>query len=96
MAERTHKFYAPVAFGSRRFTIGHVFLTLYAEEFLAILFDFNESGIIFWGVEKPTIVITDKQAIIQFFSGKAYNSKTLELLRPNSSVYIYFSSRPGN
>ena len=49
------KSYAPVAFGSQRFTEGQMSLTMYAKEFLAMHFAFDEFAHILWGVKKPTI-----------------------------------------
>ena len=72
--------YAPMAFGSRCFTTGQMSLRMYAMEFLAMNFDFDEIGHILWGVKKPTIVMTDNKALIQSFSGKADSTKTLEFL----------------
>ena len=56
------KSYAPVAFGSQRFTEGQMSLTMYAKEFLAMHFAFDEFDHILWGVKKPTIVMTDNKA----------------------------------
>ena len=57
------KSYAPVAFGSQRFTEGQMSLTMYAKEFLAMHFAFDEFAYILWGVKKPTIVMTDNKAL---------------------------------
>ena len=43
------KSYAPVAFGSQRFTESQMSLTMYAKEFLAMHFAFNEFAHILWG-----------------------------------------------
>ena len=64
------KSYAPVAFGSQRFTEGQMSLTMYAKEFLAMHFAFDEFAHIFWGVKKPTIVMTDNKALTRFFQSK--------------------------
>ena len=64
------KSYAPVAFGSQRFTEGQMSLTMYAKEFLAMHFAFDEFTHILWGVKKPTIVITDNKALTKFFQSK--------------------------
>ena len=64
------KSYAPVAFGSQRFTEGQMSLTMYAKEFLAMNFAFDEFAHILWGVKKPTIVMTDKKALTRFFQSK--------------------------
>ena len=64
------KTYAPVAFGSQRFTEGQMSLTMYAKEFLAMHFAFDEFAYILWGVKKPTIVMTDNKALTRFFQSK--------------------------
>ena len=64
------KSYAPVAFGSQRFTEGQMSLTMYAKEFLAMHFSFDEFAHILWGVKKPTIVMTDNKALTRFFQFK--------------------------
>ena len=61
------KTYAPVAFGSQRFTEGQMSLTMYANEFLAMHFAFDEFAHILWGVKKPTIVMTDNKSLTRFF-----------------------------
>ena len=64
------KTYAPVVFGSQRFTEGQMSLTMYAKEFLAMHFAFDEFAHILWGVKKPTIVMTDNKALTRFFQSK--------------------------
>ena len=64
------KSYAPVAFGSQRSTEGQMSLTLYAKEFLAMHFAFDEFAHILWRVKKPTIVMTDNKALTRFFQSK--------------------------
>ena len=64
------KSYAPVAFGSQRFIEGQMSFTMYAKEFLAMHFAFNEFAHILWGVNKPTIVMTDNKALTRFFQSK--------------------------
>ena len=61
------KTYAPKAFGSQRFTEGQMSLTMYAKEFLAMHFAFDEFAHILRGVKKPTIVMTDNKALTRFF-----------------------------
>ena len=65
------KTYAPVAFGSQRFTEGHMSLTMYAKAILAMHFAFDEFDHILWGVKKPTIVMTDNKALTRFFSNQS-------------------------
>ena len=64
------KSYAPVAFGSQRFTEGHMSLTMYAKEILAMHFAFDEFAHILLGVKKPTIVMTDNKALTRVFQSK--------------------------
>ena len=64
------KSYASVAFGSQRFTEGQMSLTMYAKEFLAMHFAFDEFAHNLWGVKKPTIVMTDNKALTRFFQSK--------------------------
>ena len=45
-------------------------LTMYAKEFLAMHFAFDEFAHILWGVKKPTIVMTDNKALTRFFQFK--------------------------
>ena len=61
---------APVAFGSQRFTEGQMSLTMYAKEFLAMHFAFDEFAHILRGVKKLTIVMTDHRALTRFFQSK--------------------------
>ena len=62
--------YAPVAFGSKKFQGGQMSLTMYAKQFLAMHFAFDESGHILWGAKKPIIVMTDNKALTRFFWAK--------------------------
>ena len=62
--------YAPVAFGSKKFQGGQMSLTMYAKEFLAMHFAFDEFGHILWGAKKPIIVMTDNKALTRFFQAK--------------------------
>ena len=64
------KTYAPVSFGSQRFTENQMSLTMYAKEFLAMHFAFDEFAHILRGVKKPTIVMTDKKALTRFLQSK--------------------------
>ena len=64
------KTYAPVPFSSQRFTEGQMSLTMYAKEFLAMHFAFDEFAHIRWGVKKPTIVMTDNQTLTRFLQSK--------------------------
>ena len=64
------KTYARVGFGSQRFTESQMSLTMYAKEFLAMHFAFDEFAHILWGVKKPTIVMTNNKALTRFFQSK--------------------------
>ena len=46
-AKEHHQFYAPVSFGSRRFTTGQRSLTMYSKELLATWFASDDFGHIF-------------------------------------------------
>ena len=48
--------YAPVAFGSKKFQGGQMSLTMYAKEFLAMHFAFDEFGHILWGAKNPSLL----------------------------------------
>ena len=64
------KKYAPVAFGSKKFQGGQMSLTMYAKEFLAMHFAFDEFGHILWGAKKPMIVMTDNKELTRFVQAK--------------------------
>ena len=64
------KSYAPVAYGSKTFTPTQIKMSIYAKEFLAIYFAFNDFGHIFWGTPKPVIILTDNKAVTRFFRTK--------------------------
>ena len=64
------KTYAPVAFASKKVQGGQVPLTMYAEEFLAMHFAFDEYGHILCGAKKPKMVMTDNKALTRFFQAK--------------------------
>ena len=64
------KFYAPVAYGFKTFTPAQMKMSIYAKEFLAMYFAFQELGHIFWGAPKPVIILTDKKAVTRFFQTK--------------------------
>ena len=59
--------YAPVSFGSKKFQGGQMSLTMYAKEFLAMHFAFDEFVQILRGAKKPVIVMTDNKALTRFF-----------------------------
>ena len=57
--EGNHNLYAPVAFGSRQFTIGQISLNMYDKEFLAMHLASDGFEHILWGLKEPTILMTD-------------------------------------
>ena len=73
------KTYARVAFGSQRFTEGQMSLTMNAKEILAVHFASDELAHKFWGVKKPTIVMTDNKALFRFFQSKRFPPKLWNL-----------------
>ena len=72
--------YAPVAFGFKNFQGGQMSLTMYAKEFLAKHFAFDEFGHILWGAKKPINGMTDNKALTRFFSGETHPAFTVEFL----------------
>ena len=66
----TRKVYAPVAYGSKTFSPAQLKKSIYAKEFLAIFFAFEEFGHIFWGTQKPVIILTDNKSVTRFFQTK--------------------------
>ena len=65
-----HKWYTPVAYGSKTFTPAQTIMSIYAKEFLAVFFAFKEFGYILWGAPKPVIILTDYKAVTRFFQTK--------------------------
>ena len=64
------KTYAPIAFGSKTFNPTQLKLSIYAKEFLAIIFAFSEFGHRMWGSTVPVIVFPDNRAVTRFFQTK--------------------------
>ena len=64
------KKYAPVAFGPKKFQGGQMSFTMYAKEFLAMHFAFDEFVHVHWGAQKPIIVMTDNKVLTRFFQAK--------------------------
>ena len=91
------KAYAPVAFGSRRFTTGQMFLTMYAKDFLAMHSAFDEFGHVSWGVTKPIKAMTDNKASNRFFKLSRFLWNCgISVTRPISSIsysHMYQISR---
>ena len=65
------KTYAPVAFGSKKFSPAKLKMSIYSKEFLAIYMAFLEFAHILRGTTKPTIVLTDNKSVTLFFQTKA-------------------------
>ena len=62
------KAFAPVAYGSKTFSPAQLKMSIYAKEFLAmIFFAFREFGHIFWETPKPVIIPTDNKSVTRFF-----------------------------
>ena len=62
--------YSETQSGSLKKMDGQMSLTMYAKEFLAMHFAFDEFGHILWGAKKPIIVMTDNKALTRFFQAK--------------------------
>ena len=63
------KSYAPIAYGSKTFT-PQLKMWIYAKEFLAIYYAFEEFGHIFWGTPQPVIILTDNKSVTRIFQTK--------------------------
>ena len=61
---------APIAYGSKTFTPSQLKISIYAKEFLAIYYAFQEFGHLFWVTPKPVIIITDNKSVTRFFQTK--------------------------
>ena len=53
------KSYAPIAYETKTFTLSQLKLSIYAQEFVAIIDAFKEFGHFFWGTPKPVNILTD-------------------------------------
>ena len=62
-----HKSYAPVAYGSERFTPAQIKMSIYAREFSAKDFAFETFGHIFRGAPKLFSILTYKKAVTRVF-----------------------------
>ena len=71
---KTHKTYVPVSFGSKIFTPTFLKLSIYAKEFLAVHFAFDNFAHILWGSTKPVLVLTDNRSLTRFFQAKTIPS----------------------
>ena len=64
---KNRKTYAPIAFGSQKFSPGQYKHTIHTKEFLAIYFAFENFAHMLWGVtRKPVVVFTDNKALSAF------------------------------
>ena len=75
MLGRSMKLHEPVAFGSQRVTEGQMSLTMYAKEYVAMHFAFDECAHFLWGVKKLTIVMTNMKPLTRFFQSKTIPPK---------------------
>ena len=71
---KTYKTYVPVSFGSKIFTPTYLKLSIYAKEFLAVYFAFDNFANILWGSNKPVLVLTDNCSLTRFFQAKTIPS----------------------
>ena len=62
--------YALVLFRSHWFCTGQMTLTMYAQDFLAMHFTFDEFGHVFWSVKKPFKFLADNKILSPFFHTK--------------------------
>ena len=65
------KTYAPVAFGSKIFSLAQTKMSIYSKEFLAVYKANLEFAHNLWEATKPTIVLTDNKSVTRFFQTKA-------------------------
>ena len=71
---KQYKTYVPVFFGPKIFTPTHLKLAIYAKEFLAVHFAFDNFAHILWGSTKPVLVLTDNKSLTRFFRAKTFPS----------------------
>ena len=64
------KTYAPIAHGSKTYSPSQIKMSIYAKEFLAIYMAFKKFGQIFWGTNKPVIIMNDSKSVTRFFRTK--------------------------
>ena len=64
------KTYAPLAFGSKKFSTAKLKMSIYSKEFLAIYMAFLEFAHILWEATKPNIVLTNNKSVTRFFQRK--------------------------
>ena len=68
--KKDRKTYAPVAFGSRLFSLSQLKFSTYYKEFLGLYFALDHFSHFIWGTEKPVIVLTDNKSLTQCFQAK--------------------------
>ena len=66
----TRKNFAPIAYGSKTFSLSQIKISIYAKEFLAIYMAFKEFGHVFGGATKPVTIMTDSKSVTRFFQTK--------------------------
>ena len=66
----TRKAYAPIAYGSKTYSPSQLKMSIYAKELLAIYMAFKEFGHIFWGANKPVIIMKYSKSVNRFFETK--------------------------
>ena len=59
--------YAPIAYGSKTYSLSQIKMSIYAKEFSAIYMAFTEFGHIFSGTTTPVIIMTDSKSVTRFF-----------------------------
>ena len=74
------KMYAPVAFGSKNFSPAQIKMSIYSKEFLASHMAFLELAHILLEATKPTIDLTDNEAITRFFPNESNSASTVECM----------------
>ena len=70
-------------------------LSVYAKEFLAMHFAFNEFGHILWGAKKPVIVMPDNKALTRFFQVKQIPAKLWNFCDQALQVHFILAHIPG-
>ena len=74
------KTYAPVAFGSKLFSLGQLKLSKNSKELSATYMALLEFAHILWEATKPKTVLTDNKSVIRFFPNKVNSASTLECM----------------
>ena len=69
--QSNRKTYAPVAFGSKKFSPAQHKMSLYSKDFFGNYMVFLEFAHILWEATKPTIVLTHNKSVTRFFQTKA-------------------------